>query len=165
MNGDNMIRENGVREMNGVKVTGYMNEISRVASSVDACVRVDTCGNRMKVSLGAAHGSVAVLFCFYIGTVRVFVRHSMPVGAEELGEVSGELALLNLNFSGAEGYGYDERYGNMIFTADYRLRKTNPADDPGLDGFCTLVLRTVPSGLDKLAGMFSCLRSRPYKTY
>lgn len=133
------------------KVERYIMAFESRASSLSGCRECGITNNEMKVLLGTSFGLVKVELCFYISSVKVSVKHTRSVPERLRKSVAKGLAYLNRFIDPTMVYGLTDKQEILTFYADYQLRKRNPADDHELDGFLTLIFKTAPERLAKIA--------------
>lgn len=138
------------------RAESYYNEIRTICSEHERCLSLKTAGKTLRFTLSSQNGKVNVWWDFFADTVIVIARHSRKVASELLPTAMTWLNECNM-YHGSDAYGVSSG-GDLTFMASYDLRYRSPRIDPGLDGFCTLVLETVPDRLDRIVGLMNGIK-------
>lgn len=133
------------------KIGRYRAEIIRIAAGMGIGARTyATAGNLLRFVFPARCGSSLLLMRFYIQRVETLLIHPAGVPRYCCRQVVARLIELNACLDPEMHYGIGKSTGRLLFAAGYDLRKKNPEDDAGLDGFCCLLFKTAPERLDRL---------------
>ena len=126
----------------------YYEEIRAICSDHRRCRGLTIRGTTLRVTLSPECGPVYVWFDFFADSVIAFARHRRSVAPEYHTIAKAWLNEYNL-YHGSNAYGVN-RQCELTFFAGYDLRYRSPENDPGLDGFCRLLLETVPDRLNRI---------------
>lgn len=135
------------------RAESYYREIRTICSEHGRCRGLKASGKILHVTLSPDSGIASLWFDFFADTVIAFVRHSCKVAPEYYETARVWLNEYNM-YHDNDAYGIS-RDGYLTFFAGYDLRYRSPQNDPGLDGFCTLLLDTVPGRLGRLADLLA----------
>ena len=131
----------------------YYKEIRTICSDHRRCRDLTTVGKTLRVTLTPEYGPVYVWFDFFADSVIAFARHRRKVAPEYHATAKAWLNEYNL-YHGGDAYGVNGQC-ELTFFAGYDLRYRSPEHDPGLDGFCTLLLETVPDRLNRITELLA----------
>ncbi len=125
----------------------YITEFIRIVTEMNVGANRDTVGGLMRIKYRTKYGEATLLLKLYrqsFHTLTIYPRE-VPVLCHR--KVIERLTELNSLLDKGMTYIINDT-NRLGFEAEYELTKTDPAYDAGLDGFCELLFKTVPSKLN-----------------
>ena len=129
----------------------YIERIKEIYARLEPGAELDILETLIRAVIRPPHGRGAVLMIVCKSKITAMVFHADHIGIDRLAVVRRGIVRMNKSLPESAAFGISGTGDSLVFAAEHRLRKSDPADDARLAAFCTEVFRTAPARLEEVA--------------